>query len=91
MGSHTTMPVIFVHGVNTRIAEAGYSARIGLIDRFVRKHLARVMLDGAEVTSLAPAFPYWGDIATTFAWNMASLPTGNVEALGPAIDDRLAR
>jgi len=83
------MPVIFVHGVNTRKAEAGYSARVGLIDRFIRKHLAGVTLDGAAVASLSPAFPYWGDLATTFAWNMAPLPAGNVNALGPLVDDRL--
>jgi hypothetical protein len=83
------MPIVFVHGVNTRKTEAGYSARLGLIDRFVQKHLAGAMLGGLAVTSLSPAFPYWGDLATTFAWNMASLPTGHVNALGPMIDDSL--
>jgi hypothetical protein len=83
------MPVVFVHGVNTRKTEPGYAARLGLIDRFVQKHLAGATLGGVAVTSLSPAFPYWGDLATSFAWNMASLPTGHVNALGPAIDDRL--
>jgi len=83
------MPVVFVHGVNTRKTEPGYAARLCLIDRFVRKHLAGATLGGVAVTSLSPAFPYWGDLATMFAWNMASLPTGHVNALGPAIDDRL--
>src|SRR5205085_7988442 len=84
-----SMPVVFVHGVNTRRAEPGYAARLGMIDRFVQKHLAGIKLGGADIASLSPAFPYWGDLATSFAWNMASLPTGNVNALGPGIDDRL--
>lgn len=83
------MPVVFVHGVNTRKSEPGYAARLGLIDRFVQKHLAGVTLGGVAVTSLSPSFPYWGDLATTFAWNMASLPTGKINALGPAVDDQL--
>jgi hypothetical protein len=83
------MPVVFVHGVNTRKTEPGYAARLGLIDRFVQKHLAGATLGGVGITSLSPAFPYWGDLATTFAWDMASLPTGRINALGPAIDDRL--
>jgi len=83
------MPVVFVHGVNTRKTEPGYAARLGLIDRFVQKHLAGATLGGVAINSLSPAFPYWGDLATTFAWNMASLPTGHVNALGPAINNRL--
>lgn len=83
------MPVIFVHGVNTRKTAPGYAARLGLIDRFIRRHLAGATLGGVEVRSLSPAFPYWGDLASTFAWDMASLPTGHVNALGPAVDDSL--
>ncbi len=83
------MPVVFVHGVNTRKTEPSYAVRVGLIDRFVQKHLMGAALGGVSIKSLSASFPYWGDLATTFAWNMASLPSGHINALGPAIDDRL--
>jgi hypothetical protein len=83
------MPAVFVHGVNTRKSEPGYDARIRMTERFLRDHLAGVSLGGTSVQAWSVTFPYWGDLATTFAWNMASLPSGAVNALGGAVDDNL--
>lgn len=76
------MPIVFVHGVNTRRTEPGYDARLAMITRFLGSHLDGLAIGGAPLKALAPAFPYWGDLATKFAWNMASLPSGEVDALG---------
>lgn len=84
------MPVVFVHGVNTRKEEPGYKTRLLLIERFLKKHLAGATINGKVLTSVNPRFPYWGGLATRFAWNMASLPAAKINALGaPGIDDAL--
>src|SRR4051794_18504490 len=84
------MPVVFVHGVNTRDTEPGYDARLLMIAKFIQKHWAGVALGGVPVATLAPSFPYWGDLGTRFAWNMASLPSGEIDALGgPGVADEL--
>src|ERR1700750_43690 len=76
------MPIVFVHGVNTRKAEPGYDARVAMITKFLGLHLDGVTIGGVPLKALAPEFPYWGDLATKFAWNMASLPSDEVDALG---------
>jgi len=84
------MPIIFVHGVNTRTAEPGYKARLLLIEKFLEKHLSGAEINGKQLKTIKPRFPYWGDLATKFSWNMASLPTGKINALGgPGVDDEL--
>src|SRR5262249_35961288 len=87
--SQEAMPIIFVHGVNTRRSEPGYDARIGVVDRLLRLNLNGATIGGAAVPSTAVVFPYWGDLATQFAWDMASLPAGAVNALGGAVDPGL--
>lgn len=75
------MPVVFVHGVNTR---TGPEYDAGLL---VKKSFLSRCLQGATIDqkTFGPtpniAFPYWGDLATSFAWNMASLPRGDMQAL----------
>ena len=70
------MSIVFVHGVNTRKTDPGYDARLSMITKFFHGHLAGVSIEGVPLATLIPTFPYWGDLATTFAWNMASLPSG---------------
>lgn len=84
------MPVVFVHGVNTRKTEPGYDARLSVIAKFIQIHLAGVAFGGGPLATLTPTFPYWGDLATRFAWDMASLPSGEIDALGaPGVADDL--
>jgi hypothetical protein len=83
------MPVVFVHGVNTRDTEPGYDARIRMIAGFVESAWAGLEVGGKPVKSLKPSFPYWGDLATRFAWDMASLPKDGVQALGPGVPEDL--
>jgi len=84
------MPVVFVHGVNTRKSEPGYDARLAVVSKFIKAHLVGVTLGGKQLAAPTPSFPYWGDLATSFAWNMASLPGGEIDALGtPGVSDEL--
>jgi hypothetical protein len=84
------MPIVFVHGVNTRREESGYEARLLLVEKFLRKHFTGATINGKVLATVKPRFPYWGDLATRFAWNMASLPSGRIDSLGaPGVEDDL--
>lgn len=76
------MPIVFVHGVNTR-ESASYDAQVEVTKDFLREHLAGATVNGKTLNSPDQiSFPYWGDLGTTFAWHMASLPRGKLQALG---------
>lgn len=80
------MPVVFLHGVNNRQG-ASYEAGRLAKEAFLKRHLGGARINGRKVSADPNVlFPYWGDLATTFAWNMASLPKGGVEALGGNAD-----
>ena len=80
------MPVVFVHGVNTRTG-AGYEAGLKVKTAFLRKSLAGAKINGKSFANpINVTFPYWGDLATSFAWNMASLPQGDMQALSVDTD-----
>jgi hypothetical protein len=82
------MPVIFVHGVNVREEESGYKARLLLTEKFLKKHLADVEIKDKTLAAFTPRFPYWGNLATQFAWGMASLPSKEIDSLGaPGVED----
>ncbi len=83
------MPLVFVHGVNTRKKEPGYEARRLLTEKFLQKHLRGASINGKVLATVKPSFPYWGDLGTRFAWNMASLPSGQINALGTGVEDEL--
>jgi pimeloyl-ACP methyl ester carboxylesterase len=84
------MPFVFVHGVNNRIEDPGYKARQLTTSQFLKMHLSGLKVDGKTLSTVDPQFPYWGDLATKFAWNMASLPTSDMNALGgPGVPDEI--
>ena len=58
------MPVVFVHGVNTRKTDPGYDAWLSVIAKFIQTHFAGVAFGGVPLATLKPTFPYWGDLAT---------------------------
>ena len=76
------MPIVFVHGVNTRMGSA-YDAGIKVTNGYLKDCFGGARLGGKPLAAIKDiAFPYWGDLGTTFAWQMASLPRGEMEALG---------
>ena len=86
------MPLVFVHGVNTRKGDTDeeqrvYADRIALLEEHFRLAFAdRVTAkDGLKVIS-----SYWGDLGVKFARNLASLPQSGVQSLAvaqPALAD----
>ncbi len=81
------MPLVFVHGVNNRKEDPGYKAGVLVTTKFLDRHFKGAIVNGKTLSSVAPRFPYWGDLATRFAWNMASLPTDDINALGAGVPD----
>ena len=65
------MPIVVVHGVNTRKDEPGYKARQALIASLLGAHIAGATVNGKVVTDTKPDFPYWGDFATSFGFRSA--------------------
>lgn len=83
------MAIVFVHGVNNRQGP-GYRAGQLLTEQFLKKHLAGATITGKTLSADPRVyFPYWGDLATTFAWGGASLPKGDFEALGTGTDEAM--
>jgi len=83
------MPVVFVHGVNVRKGP-GYETGLLVTKKFLQAHLAGATINGKQLRTVEPVFPYWGDLATKFAWDMASLPSGEIDSLGVAgVDENL--
>jgi hypothetical protein len=83
------MAVIFVHGVNNRRQDPGYEARRLVTQHFIEHTLMGASINGKPLVDVKAVFPYWGDLAAQFAWNMKSLPSGEREALGPGVADDL--
>lgn len=80
------MPVIFVHGVNNRKGP-GYDAGVAVKTSFFRPCFQGLTINGKTCGSMTRVeFPYWGDLATSFAWDMASLPRGEMQALSTSSD-----
>ena len=76
------MPIVFVHGVNTRNGPA-YDAGVKVTKGYLKDCFGGTRIGGRPLAAIKDiAFPYWGDLGTTFAWQMASLPRGEMEALG---------
>jgi hypothetical protein len=74
------MPLIFVHGVNTRYKPNPVPQDIQSRDGLFRQYaLPDVVADPAGAAILNP---YWGDYGATFAWNNASLPKEKYEPFG---------
>lgn len=67
------MPVVHIHGVRQR-RDAAYEEREAARSRMFRRHLlARI---AREPAAAHLEFTHWGDLATQFAWNLASVPRG---------------
>jgi hypothetical protein len=78
------MPLVYVHGVNTRRGDTAEERKV--FDRRVdfMKEQFRKAAFGERVTAddgLAVFAPYWGDLGAKFARNLACLPQGGVQEL----------
>jgi len=74
------MPLIFIHGVNTRDTDTDYAAVIAARDElFRRRILAPMAKTDPRFVDMAIVNPYWGAHGVTFAWGAASLPNLSTE------------
>ena len=66
------LPVVFVHGVNTRRSDDGYSDAVAARESLIR----RLLLDplGGSLRAMEVVDAYWGDAGVRFRWNLASVP-----------------
>src|SRR5262245_33367419 len=82
------MPLVFVHGVANRrgetIAEqAAFDQRVQARDSLFRSIAFADRVQAPVVLHIEN--PYWGDLGSHFAWNLASVPKGGDEALGAEV------
>lgn len=75
------MPVIFVHGVVTRIdpARRKYERLTRRRDQLFRRLALKGLLADVNQPIISP---YWGDWGAHPAWDLASLPPSHIEAFG---------
>lgn len=77
------MPLVFVHGVNTRSTDSDYvrgvAARRTMFEEIV---VPRVAKKGFPTFHVAPDI-YWGDLGVAFGWNLRAVPpTKLIASLG---------
>lgn len=79
------MPIIFIHGVNTRKEDPDYREGVAFKIASLKACFENLQI-GANAFGKDPhvVTPYWGDLATEFRWGMASLPAPATELLGAA-------
>lgn len=75
------MPLVFLHGVNTRKGP-DYDNAVAARDALFRRFALAKLMPGA--VPVAVANPYWGDLGARAAWGNASIPQGEIEAFGSA-------
>lgn len=75
------MPLVFIHGVNNRMSPEYKKAVVRRSAMF-----KQIFLPAAGLTDTSVRNPYWGGDGATFAFGLASVPTGQESAvqLGPA-------
>jgi hypothetical protein len=77
------MPLVFVHGVNTRKGASESETRaFAAYERLLKEQFAVAFADRVSAADGLKAFtPYWGDLGVKFARNLACLPQSGVQAL----------
>jgi len=81
------MPLVFIHGVNTRDTDPDYqravAARKTMFEELVVPKIAKQQFPSFSV---APDI-YWGNLGVTFAWGLRAIPNTQVfQSLGAAAD-----
>jgi len=75
------MPIVFIHGVNTRWTDAGYVQAVGCRRAFFERIVVKALQ--ARFPGRFPGFAvlpdiYWGDLGVSFAWGLKSIPATSV-------------
>jgi len=82
------MPLIYIHGVNTRDTDDGYKSKLAARNELLRRHvLAPLATKDARLRDMVIVNPYWGGDGVAFRWHLASLPEANIlEHLGADVE-----
>jgi hypothetical protein len=80
------MPLVFIHGVNTRDTDEDYvrtsAARRTMFEELVVPAVVQRGFPGFAVADDI----YWGDLGVNFGWNLRTIPATQVlQSLGPAV------
>jgi hypothetical protein len=74
------MPLIFIHGVNTRFDDS-YVADVAARDEMIQLKLLDPLAERDDrFAQMAIVNSYWGDLGASFSWNQQSFPTMRVLA-----------
>ena len=74
------MPIVYIHGVATRMTASSYSAHWQSLQRFLRRYVAPVLTPTPDRIAILDA--YWGDLGVKFAWSGASRPMSPLLGMG---------
>ena len=80
------MPLVFVHGVNVRRGESQEEREAwDQMERARNAAFCSTAFADQLPSGAAMHFenPYWGDLASKFAWELSCIPTGQIESFGP--------
>jgi len=73
------MPIVFVHGVATRMSP-DYARAVALRDALFKETALAGIVE--STSSVVVTNPYWGGCGVTFAWDHASVPGKKYESFG---------
>jgi hypothetical protein len=78
------MPVVFIHGVNTRNTDPDYEESIATRDALLKRRVLTPLAKADErFAGLRIVDAYWGEHGVSFGWDLASLPeVSTIEHLG---------
>ena len=82
------MPIVFVHGVNTRDTDPGYKTDMDArAELFERRVLRPLSAEDHRFKGMKIVDAYWGKHGAEFRWGLQSLPpVSTVERLGESDD-----
>lgn len=79
------MPLVFVHGVNTRDTDEDYVRSVAARKTMFEQIVVPVVVNRGFANFAVAEDIYWGDLGVTFGWNLRAVPqTSVLESLGPA-------
>ena len=82
------MPLVFLHGVNTRDTDEGYHIAVAARRQLFRQLVVpTVKAHGHQDFDVRDDI-YWGNLGVAFAWRLQAIPVAaQAERLGPVSDD----
>jgi hypothetical protein len=79
------MPLVFIHGVNTRNTDKDYYRASAARKKMFETYVVPILQNKGFPDFTVRDDIYWGDLGVTFSWNLRSIPVTNVtDYLGPA-------